>query len=314
MLTRARRGFTLVELLVVIAIIGVLIALLLPAVQAAREAARRSQCVNNLKQVGLGLQGFHDTYRGFPLNGRSRDAPPTPATPVTPHVTSNPTGSVPNPYGLGDPTVHPKDQMGSWAYSILPFVEQEAAFQDRVYGAVVSSYACPSRRKSLAQAAPTFDAVTGWSQDVMGQPNTWGKTDYTGNNRLLVGGNQDRTRRIKLPFSVSDVIDGTSNTIVAGEKSLDILAYDTGGWGWDEPWATGSNGGNARGGDLVGRDVTGTTFFHGNWGSIHPSAANFVLCDGSVRPISYSVAQGPTGLFVKLFTFKGGEPISAGAF
>ena len=66
-----RRGFTLIELLVVIAIIAVLIALLLPAVQAAREAARRAQCVNNLKQIGLGLHNYHSTHNSFPMGGRS---------------------------------------------------------------------------------------------------------------------------------------------------------------------------------------------------------------------------------------------------
>jgi prepilin-type N-terminal cleavage/methylation domain-containing protein len=75
-LIRRRRGFTLIELLVVIAIIAVLIALLLPAVQQARESARRTQCKNNLKQFGLGLHNYHDTFRIFPMgtNGSVRDS------------------------------------------------------------------------------------------------------------------------------------------------------------------------------------------------------------------------------------------------
>ena len=93
-----RRGFTLVELLVVIAIIGVLVALLLPAVQAAREAARRMQCSNHLKQIGLGLQNYHDTFNAMPYGVRSR------------------TAGVGNWTGTYGP---------SWYVSLLPFVEQK---------------------------------------------------------------------------------------------------------------------------------------------------------------------------------------------
>lgn len=96
------RGFTLVELLVVIAIIGILVALLLPAIQAAREAARRTECNNNLKNVALGLQGYHDTYKMFPAGGI--DSTPT-------------TGKLVNP--------HPGTLGPSWWYGILPFIEHK---------------------------------------------------------------------------------------------------------------------------------------------------------------------------------------------
>src|SRR5262249_13254984 len=99
----ARRGFTLVELLVVIAIIGILIALLLPAVQAAREAARRSQCSNNIKQLALGLHSFHDANKKFPPGSNVR------AT------------------GPGDSTNATKATFG-WGAFILPYIEEKAIF------------------------------------------------------------------------------------------------------------------------------------------------------------------------------------------
>src|SRR6185436_5886286 len=99
---RKRPAFTLVELLVVIAIIGVLVALLLPAVQAAREAARRMQCGNHLKQIGLGLQNYHDVYNSLPFGARARN-----------HT--------------GDIGTRPSQQWGpSWYVGILPFCEQKA--------------------------------------------------------------------------------------------------------------------------------------------------------------------------------------------
>ncbi len=270
-----------------------------------------------MKQVGLGIHHFHDTYKGYPLNGRRLD---TGNTQVTPNVPSNPQGAAPIPWGLGDPTLHPKDQTGSWAWAILPYIEQEAAFENRIYSLAISSYTCPSRNRNLTQAAPPICPITLWEQNPNGQVNSWGKTDYTGNNRILLAGATNALQRLKLRLCVHDILDGTSNTILAGEKSLDIRAYQTGGWGWDEPWASGPNGGNARGGLFLHADVAflGTTpinfDFKGNWGSVHPGAANFLLCDGSVRNISYSIAQDTGSLFEKLFTFKGGEPIGMGSF
>src|SRR3954468_11244855 len=100
--SRARRGFTLIELLVVIAIIAILIALLVPAVQKVREAAARTQCINNLKQMALALQGYHDTYKLFPSGG---------------------TNAWPN---LGPPIPTGKNQQGSFMFAILPYIEQTA--------------------------------------------------------------------------------------------------------------------------------------------------------------------------------------------
>ena len=96
-----KRGFTLVELLVVIAIIGVLVALLLPAVQAAREAARRMQCSNHLKQIGLGLQNYHDTFQSLPYGARARYV--------------NTSGTTPQNQNWGP----------SWYVGMLPFCEQK---------------------------------------------------------------------------------------------------------------------------------------------------------------------------------------------
>ena len=137
--TRSRRGFTLVELLVVIAIIGVLVALLLPAVQAAREAARRTECKNNLKQIGLGLQNHANTHGVFPTGGAV----------IYPKVED---------YVVGNKPLGPVKQGLGWAYQILPYLEQSSlqgiVTQDQLQAASVPFYLCPSRR-SLSEAKST---------------------------------------------------------------------------------------------------------------------------------------------------------------
>jgi prepilin-type N-terminal cleavage/methylation domain-containing protein len=126
------RAFTLVELLVVIAIIGILVALLLPAIQAARESARRTQCSNHLKQIGLGFQNHHDTYRFFPTAGHHWGYAPE--------------------YEGATPLIAPKQRAG-WAFQILPFIEQSIVYegnggttldemQINAIGAKISTYFC----------------------------------------------------------------------------------------------------------------------------------------------------------------------------
>jgi prepilin-type N-terminal cleavage/methylation domain-containing protein/prepilin-type processing-associated H-X9-DG protein len=140
--SRSNRAFTLVELLVVIAIIGVLIALLLPAVQAAREAARRAQCQNNLKQIGLAMQNHVNAMRVFPSGGNGPN-------PFVYDYTSGPKTNATT--GSGSPNGPAKQGLG-WAYQILPYLEQGAikglVSQVQMQQLTVPGYYCPSRRSA----------------------------------------------------------------------------------------------------------------------------------------------------------------------
>src|SRR5262245_9344402 len=142
-----QHAFTLVELLVVIAIIGILVALLLPAIQSAREAARRTQCKNNLKNIGLAIANFESANKVFPTGGSK-------------NLTAG--------YGLpeniegGKPLGVSRQGLG-WGYQLLPYIEETAAYTvtktEDLEQIVISLYVCPSRRQPRTAYSPAYDAV-----------------------------------------------------------------------------------------------------------------------------------------------------------
>ncbi len=218
--TLRRRGFTLVELLVVITIIGILIALLLPAVQAAREAARRAQCVNNLKQAGLALHNYHTAYESFPFLRCGT-------------------------YVSGDATTN-LDKLSGWI-SLLPYIEQNPLYLQIVNGtgtATTSFTRRPWGPDPVAHAVdytPYFTQVTQilCPSDDGGrrkQPTDAGRSNYAfcigdniGNADYLVGYPAGSTTIIQPTrgiFSwhsgtrIADIRDGTSNTIAMSERAI----------------------------------------------------------------------------------------------
>jgi len=301
-----RAGFTLVELLVVIAIIGVLVALLLPAVQAAREAARRTQCSNNLKQYGLAIHNYHDTHRQLPLAGSNWGTP-----------------------------------NAGWQVRILPFAEQSALWdqliaQDRpganpnnggtYYNSRIPSASNPNqvaREIQVPYARCPSDPSNwknGWAQSsysgslgsqrtpsASGSCNTWmtpnvhydayGTADH--GNSTDMRGISGIFGRLGPDINLAAVTDGTSNVIMVGEILPDCNDHQSGWWDY--------NGmGNAHASTSVplndqttcpnSKRITNPSCTNPNnwnysWGfrSRHPGGAQFVFVDGSVKNLPQTI-------------------------
>lgn len=322
----AKSGFTLVELLVVIAIIGILVGLLLPAVQAAREAARRMSCSNNMKQLGLASHNFESTYKKLPP-AYTQARIPAPSGPFKGH---------------------------SVFYFLLPFIEQNNLFEsmDKIdpfnnrasttdgglSSAVIPAFLCPS---DLLPPTPIPFPSTGTptqfyggtSYKAVGGSRPIFATSSTNDGVFMCVGPAARKASTAPPGTETkfgDITDGLSNTYLFGERAHRDPNFDTftlAGWnsgstiaGWSRwypahgdaglgnlmcgsfapinyrtPWAHGQPGApTSQSAWFVFQDMRLSTI-----GSQHSGGANVVLCDGSVRFISDSMPQAVLSLYVR---------------
>jgi prepilin-type N-terminal cleavage/methylation domain-containing protein/prepilin-type processing-associated H-X9-DG protein len=320
LMARIRNAFTLIELLVVIAIMAILIAMLVPAVQKVREAAARTQCQNNLKQLGLALHGFHDTFRVFPASGWTMAGP------------GNPAG-----------------KYVGWRPLTLPFIEQENLQKlydfnsdwwsgtNTVAAAVpVLTYQCPS----VPLRPPVLSAIAQPPRPAMTFTNPIAPTDYeaimgvqpasinphlpaalyNSTNRFAIMSRNSRVR-------MTDVIDGTSSTLMVVECAArptvyrlwqpDMTLQNNQGIGWADSEGPFSFDGASADGTQEGCGPAGGCSLSMNRKndnepfSFHSGGANFLFGDGHVQFIRESI---PLPTFAALCTRAADEVVNAGDY
>jgi prepilin-type N-terminal cleavage/methylation domain-containing protein len=371
-------GFTLVELLVVIAIIGILVALLLPAIQAAREAARRIQCKNQLKQMGLAMQNHVSAQRVFPSGGAK----------IYPSIED---------YVSGGQPLGPEKQGLGWAFQILPYLEEGSIHgittQTQLQAQTIPLFVCPSRRSvSSAKTTSNAEGLAVFLMDYasaqpctvqcpqggfdcpdppprynpldvaqidptkyeINLPSIWGGKNMVnrqqGNDQvydgIIVRSSWQRTDALSVPagsgpgwvgvpggkflknmvrpVKIAQIIDGTSHTLLLGEKYVRSDQYEGGGYSDDHGWSEGWDPDAIRStcflpyqdsdgyqfqtlgtGDIFGHDKDIPYF-----GSAHTGGFNAVFADGAVHTINYDV---DSLVFNSIGTRAGGEVVDSSA-
>lgn len=321
--TSDRRGFTLIELLVVIAIIAILIALLLPAVQQAREAARRTQCKNNMKQVIIALHNHHDAKNRFPVGtsvGRSWWT----------NMATNPYPDPPGGYATATSSYPAEGPLYSWMFYILPYVEQGKIFDSvdpkltsaawpwwlkgpngkPVVSTSLSVFLCPSDpNAAIGWPEPGTTNIAALSSYMgcigthsFGLTPTTNFPDPRGGNFINAIG-QDGMLYVNSKINFRDVKDGTSNTVFFGERSSPDdkeYGWSIAGWGGDGfGWGVGDvvlgMEERAKGGGVntapsyfkLGKSNNFADLFH--FWSNHSGGAHFGMVDGAVRFVSYEI-------------------------
>ena len=293
---KLRTAFTLVELLVVIAIIGILIALLLPAVQAAREAARRMQCTNNIRQIGLGLQSYHGTANVLPYGGdRFHEE-------------------------AGQPGIWP-----GWAALIMPYLELGTQFDMydwdqsfhvtsnlRAVRQLLPVYQCPSAPENTIVTCCT--AIDG-DKDV-GEGNYMGVAAFTHENYAMVYPYENARGVLHINSRVRfrDIRDGLSNTFAVSEHDDEP----------NDPWLTKNPGYCSSPPCDFGVPWAMQPICSTGWGinpglghtemaieAKHPGGANFLFCDGHVQ---FLTDETPLYVLEQLTTRAGGETLDATTF